>query len=231
VNQEKTEASFAALYPRLLGLAEHLLSVMEQFYTKFYHQTLPDEKITNGEIIDRNEALAYRLQAVMNIALFIAEQYFDLPSRGNWNDRCRRVEQAGWNYIFREDFKDIKSLSLIEKSLGDRVAEEAYFRMWHMRLVESFVAVSGMYIREKPTVERFAEMTLLLWDMVNKIKGNISLNRPQLGKQQVKITVGEPISISERYSGYKSSRVAARQSVAELTTDLQQVLEGLVEKG
>ncbi|OBQ19036.1 1-acyl-sn-glycerol-3-phosphate acyltransferase [Anabaena sp. AL93] len=231
VNQEKTEASFAALYPRLLGLAEHLLSVMEQFYTKFYHQTLPDEKITNGEIIDRNEALAYRLQAVMNIALFIAEQYFDLPSRGNWNDRCRRVEQAGWNYIFREDFKDIKSLSLIEKSLGDRVAEEAYFRMWHMRLVESFVAVSGMYIREKPTVERFAEMTLLLWDMVNKIKGNISLNRPQLGKQQVRITVGEPISISQRYAVYKGSRVAARQSVAELTTDLQQVLEGLVEKG
>jgi hypothetical protein len=204
---------------------------MEQFYTKFYHQTLPDAKITNGEITDRNEALAYRLQAVMNIALFIAEQYFDLPSRGNWNDRCRRVEQAGWNYIFREDFKDIKLLSSIDKSLGDRIAEEAYFRMWHMRLVESFVAVSGIYIREKPTVERFAEMTLLLWDMVNKIKGNIPLNRPQLGKQQVKITVGTPISVSERYPVYKGSRVAARQSVAELTSDLQQVLEGLVEKG
>ena len=97
-----------------------------------------------------------------------------------------------------------------------------------MRLVESFVAVSGIYIREKPTVERFAETTLLLWDMVNKIKGNIPLNRPQLGKQQVKITVGEPISVSDRYAVYKSSRVAARQSVAELTTDLQQVLEGLL---
>ncbi|RUS93341.1 glycerol acyltransferase [Trichormus variabilis SAG 1403-4b] len=222
--------SFDVLYPRLLTLSEHLLSMMEQFYTRFYHQTLPDEKITNGEIKDRNEALAYRLQAVMNISLFIAEQYFDLPSRGNWTDRCRRVEQAGWNYIFREDFKDIKSLSPIEKSLGDRIAEEAYFRMWHMRLVESFVAVSGIYIREKPTVERFAETTLILWNMVNKIKGNNPLTRPQLGKQQVKITVGEPISVSERYSGYKSSRVAARQAVSELTSDLQQVLEGLVGK-
>ena len=231
VNQEKKEADFAGLYPRLLGLAEHLLSVMEQFYTKFYHQTLPDEKITNGEITDRNEALAYRLQSVMNMALFIAEQYFDLPSRGNWNDRCRRVEQSGWNYIFREDFKDIKLLSPIDKSLGDRIAEEAYFRMWHMRLVESFVAVSTIYIREKPTVERFAETTLILGDMVNKIKGNIPLNRPQLGKQKVKITVGEPISVSERYSGYKSSRVAARQAVAELTSDLQQVLEGLLDQG
>ncbi|MBD2569943.1 1-acyl-sn-glycerol-3-phosphate acyltransferase [Anabaena lutea] len=223
--------SFDVLYPRLLTLSEHLLSIMEQFYTRFYHQTLPDDKIINGEILDRNEALAYRLQAVMNIALFIAEQYFDLPSRGNWADRCRRVEQAGWNYIFREDFKDIKSLSPLEKSLGDRIAEEAYFRMWHMRLVESFVAVSGIYIREKPTVERFAETTLILWNMVNKIKGINPLPRPQLGKQQVKITVGEPISVSERYSGYKSSRVAARQAVSELTSDLQQVLEGLVEKG
>ena len=40
------------------------------------------QKITHGEITDRNEALAYRLQALLNVALFIAEQYFDLPSRG-----------------------------------------------------------------------------------------------------------------------------------------------------
>ncbi|MBD2294320.1 1-acyl-sn-glycerol-3-phosphate acyltransferase [Anabaena sphaerica FACHB-251] len=228
VKSANNATSFDVLYSRLLTLSEHLLSIMEKFYTRFYHQTLPDEKITNGEITDRNEALAYRLQSVMNVALFIAEQYFDLPSRGNWNDRCRRLEQAGWNYIFREDFKDIKSLAPIEKSLGDRIAEEAYFRMWHMRLVESFVAVSGTYIREKPTVERFAETTLLLWDMVNKIKGNNPLNRPELGQQKVKITVGKPISVSERYLTYKASRVDARQAVAELTSDLQQVLEGLV---
>ncbi|MBE9058395.1 1-acyl-sn-glycerol-3-phosphate acyltransferase [Sphaerospermopsis sp. LEGE 08334] len=228
INSANNATSFEVLYIRLLTLAEHLLSIMEKFYTKFYHQTLPDEKITNGEITDRNKALAYRLQSVMNVALFIAEQYFDLPSRGNWNDRCRRVEQAGWNYIFREDFKDVKSLSTIEKSLGDRIAEEAYFRMWHMRLVESFVAVSGTYIREKPTVERFAETTLLLWDMVNKIKGNNPLNRPELGKQKAEIIVGKPISVSERYPTYKASRVDARQAVSELTSDLQQSLEELV---
>ncbi len=44
----------------------------------------------------------------------------------------------------------------------------------------------------------------------------------------VAVTCIEPISVSERYAVYKSSRVAARQSVAELTTDLQQVLEGLL---
>ncbi|MBD6618705.1 1-acyl-sn-glycerol-3-phosphate acyltransferase [Komarekiella sp. 'clone 1'] len=221
-------ASIESLYPRLLTLAEHLLSLMEQFYTRFYHQKLLDAKIVTGEIQDRNEALAHRLQALLNAALLISEQYFDLQPRGNLNDRCRRVEQAGWNYIFREEFKDIKALSSIERALGDRVAEEANARMWHMRLVESFVAVSGNYIREKPTVERFAETTLILWQMIARLKGNKAFQRPQLGKQQVKITVGKPISISERYPVYKENRLSAKQSVAEVTNDLQQALAALI---
>ncbi|MEH1997398.1 MAG: 1-acyl-sn-glycerol-3-phosphate acyltransferase [Nostoc sp.] len=222
------QASIESLYPRLLTLAEHLLSLMEKFYTRFYHLKLPDIKTAVGEIEDRNEALAVRLQALLNAALLISEQYFDLQSKGSLRDRCQRVEQAGWNYIFREDFKDVKGISAVEKALGDRVAEEANARMWHMRLVESFVAVSGNYIRENPTVERFAETTLILWQMIAKIKGEKAVRRPQLGKQKVKITVGEPISISERYPAYQGNRLAARQSVADVTNDLQHAMEGLI---
>ncbi|MEA5505753.1 1-acyl-sn-glycerol-3-phosphate acyltransferase [Halotia wernerae UHCC 0503] len=217
-----------SLYPQLLTLAEHLLSLMEQFYTRFYHQNLPDAKTVAGEVSDRNEALAVRLQALLNAALQISEQYFDLQPKGKLSDRCRRVEQAAWNYIFREDFKDVKALSPVEKALGDRVAEEANARMWHMRLVESFVAVSGNYIREKPTVERFAETTLIIWQMIARIKGDQTSQRPQLGKQQVKITIGEPISVSERYPLYKKNRLGARQSVADLTNDLEQAMERLI---
>ena len=221
-------ASIESLYPRLLTLAEHLLSLMEKFYTRFYHLKLPDMKTVVGEIEDRNEALAVRLQALLNAALLISEQYFELQSKGTLSDRCRRVEQAGWNYIFREDFKNVKGISAVEKALGDRVAEESNARMWHMRLVESFVAVSGNYIREKPTVERFAETTLILWQMIAKIKGNKAAQRPQLGKQKVKITIGETISISEHYLAYKENRLGARQAVADVTNDLQHALESLI---
>ncbi|MEH1842792.1 MAG: 1-acyl-sn-glycerol-3-phosphate acyltransferase [Nostoc sp.] len=222
------KASIESLYPQLLTLAEHLVSLMEKFYTRFYHLKLADIKTVVGEVEDRNEALAVRLQALLNAALLISEQYFDLQSKGTLSDRCRRVEQAGWNYIFREDFKDVKGVSVVERALGDRVAEEANARMWHMRLVESFVAVSGNYIRENPTVERFAETTLILWQMIAKIKGDKGVHRPQLGKQKVKITVGEPISISERYPTYKENRLGARQAVAEVTNDLQHALESLI---
>lgn len=231
-----TASSFELLYPRLLTLAEHLLSLMEKFYTQFYHQKLADGK-TVAEIsdgipsVDRNEALAVRLQALLNAALQISEQYFNLQPKGELSDRCRRVEQAGWNYIFREEFKDIKGISAVEKALGDRVAEEANARMWHMRLVESFVAVSGNYIREKPSVERFAETLLILWHMIARIKGDKTFPRPQLGKRRVNITIGEPISVSERYPVYKENRLGARQAVADLTNDLQQALENLIIKG
>ncbi|MBU7582443.1 MAG: 1-acyl-sn-glycerol-3-phosphate acyltransferase [Nostoc sp. TH1S01] len=228
MNVEKTDniASMELLYPRLLTLAEHLLTLMEQFYTRFYHQKLADAQ-TVAEIKDRNEALAFRLQALLNAALQISEQYFNLQPKGTLTDRCRRVEQAGWNYIFREDYKDIKTLSSVERALGDRVAEEATARMWHMRLVESFVAVSGNYIKEKPSVERFAETTLILWQMIAKIKGEKSFQRPQLGKQRVNITIGKPLSISERYSLYKESRAGAKQAVADCTHDLQQAMQRL----
>ncbi len=62
-------ASIESLYPRLLTLAEHLLSLMEKFYTRFYHLKLPAAKTLVGEIEDRNKALAVRLQALLNEAL------------------------------------------------------------------------------------------------------------------------------------------------------------------
>ncbi|MCP6759802.1 MAG: 1-acyl-sn-glycerol-3-phosphate acyltransferase [Fischerella sp. CENA71] len=216
-----------SLYPRLLRLAERLLTLMEDFYTRFYHQKLPPMQTQSQDI---NQIIAARLNTLLNIVLQVAEQYFDLQPKGNFNDRCRRVEQAGWNYIFREDYKDVKLLSPLERDLGDRIAEEANLRMWHMRLVESLVAVTGNYVQEKPTAERFAETTLLMWDVVTRIRGGNPFQRPLLGKQRAKITVGEPLSISERYPVYKGSRQGARQAVADFTKDLQQAMESLIVK-
>ncbi|NEO31053.1 MAG: 1-acyl-sn-glycerol-3-phosphate acyltransferase [Symploca sp. SIO3C6] len=228
-----TQASEALLYQRLYRLGEHLLSLMEDFYTRFYHQTLPtieEKTLSTLEEIpsNANQILATRLQALLDVALKVAEEYFDLKARGGLIDRCRRLEQVGWDYIFREEFKNTNNLSSVEYGLANRIAEEANLRMWHMRLVESFVAVTGYYVAEKPTVERFAETTMLLWDTITKIKGHTSFKRPRLGKQRVQMKVGQPISVGEYYPAYKESRSGAKQAVAQLTRDLQLALEGLI---
>jgi 1-acyl-sn-glycerol-3-phosphate acyltransferase len=204
------------LYDRLYSLGEHLLTIMEDFYRKFYHKTIPDTP---------NKNLSERLPNLLNIALEVAENYFNMQPKGNVIDRCRRLEQAGWDYIYREDFKQIDQLSAVERGLGDRLAEEASLRMWHMRIVESFVSVTGYYVQDKPSAERFAETTLLLWDLVTRIRGGNAFFRPQLGQQTVQMTIGDPLSISDRFDDYKTSR---RQAVANLTQDLQITLENLI---
>jgi hypothetical protein len=220
-------------YLRLIRLGSHLLAVMEEFYSRFYHKNLPPQTSILTSLLlpektaddSGNEVMMARLKALLDVALQVAEEYFNLKTKGSVIDRCRRLEQAGWDYIYREDIKNIAALSPLERGLADRLAEEASLRMWHMRLVESFVSVTGRYVEEKLTAERLAETTLLLWDVLARIKGGNPFGRPNLGKQQVQMTVGEPISVSDRWEGYQTSR---RLAVAELTQDLQSALEAMI---
>jgi hypothetical protein len=214
------------LYQRLYRLGERFLSLMEAFYREYYHQNLPPQTTETSQQ-DAEVAFNARLQNLLNVALKVAEEYFNLPAKGTFIDRCRRLEQAGWDYTYREDFKSTRKLAPLERGLADRIAEEANLRVWHMRVVETFVAVTGYYVREKPTAERFAETTLLLWDFVTRIKGGNPFFRPRLGKQQVRMTIGEPISVSDRNSNYKQNR---RQAITNLTQDLQTALESTIDR-
>lgn len=214
-------------YQRLLRLAEYLLSEMEEFYQRFYHQNLP-ELTSIDQSAAPNQVLVARLQRLLDIALKVAEQYFGLQSEGNIIDRCRRLESAGWNCIYREDLPDLNALPPFKRGLADWVAEEAELRLRHMRLAESFVAVTATYIHEKPTAERFAETALIVFDFISRIKERKIPRRPRLGWRQVRLSVGEPISVSDRWSTYQASRQASKQAVTDLTQDLQRALEKLI---
>lgn len=221
------------LYQRLYHLGEVMLDLMENFYRDFYHQDLPKVEqlqtllIQNLETVqaEPNRLFALRLQNLLNVALGVAEQYFNIHAKGELSERCRRLEQAGWDYIYREDLKSNNPICTVQRGLADRLAEEAELRMWHMRIVETFAAVTGNYVQEKPTVERFADTLLLLWDVITRIKGESAFFRPSLGKQCAQITIGEPISVTQRAPDYKANR---RQAVARLTQDLQDSLESLI---
>jgi hypothetical protein len=97
-----------------------------------------------------------------------------------------------------------------------------------MRLAESFVAVTGTYVQQKPSFERFAETSLILFDLIARIKGEKNPARPRLGWRKSRLTVGEPISVTQRWSSYQASRQAARVAVNDLTQDLQVALEKMI---
>jgi 1-acyl-sn-glycerol-3-phosphate acyltransferase len=218
------------LYDRLLNLGEFLLDRMEAFYRQFYHCTFPDPSPSAEETLPlRNRLLEARLHLLLDLALQVAEDYFHLTPQGSIIDRCRRLEEAGWQLIYRNDIEDLDALTPFDRGLADWIAEEAYLRMHHMRLVESFVAVTGAYVRDRPTAERYAETLLILFDLVARVKNvRKSPRRPQLGWRWVKIAVGEPISVGDRLCHYQQSRPAAKQAVRDLTQTLQSSLEHLI---
>lgn len=210
------------LYPRLLQLAQQLLSVVEEFYQRFYPHDISTPSTTEAEIPAQvNQNLAARLSILLDTALKVSEEYFELQGKGNVIDRCRRLEQAAWDYIYREDLAN-ESISPVEKGLANRIAAEANLRIWHMRMVEGFVAVTGKYVWEKPSAERFADTLLQMWDTVAKIKGGDHFHRPSLGKRVAKLTIGKPINVSDQWTSYRSQR---RQAVLELTHEIQRGLE------
>jgi hypothetical protein len=207
--QTPNESQQTELYQRLVNLAEHLLSLMEDFYRKYYQQQL-----------ETSEDFSQRLQALLDAALKVAEQSFGIKSNGTISDRCRRVEQAGWNRIYREDISELVKV----KGLADLVASEAELRLWHMRLVETFVSVTGYYVAENLSAERFADTIILLWTMVAKLKGS-KVKTPYLGQKKVKLTAMPPFLIADYWEQYQTNR---RQAVADLTQNLQQALEETV---
>jgi len=209
-------------YQRLYRLGLHLLDHLEQFYRRFYHRNLPKP---GQETLD----LPQRLQRLLNEALSVAEEYFGLTAKGDIIGRCRRLEQAGWDWIYREDLADRTQLSALERGLADRVAEEASLRLWHMRIVESFVAVTGSYVREQPSVDRFAETSLLIWDLITRLKGEGNpLLRPILGRKWVEVTIGEPLTVESYWAQYQENRRGAKAAVTALTQDLQTALTQLL---
>ena len=234
-------------YLRILRLGEHLMTVMEAFYDRFYprsskdnlspkpdtKQRSPDSQQQPTDKLLSNEsdvACSRRLHQLLDRALQVAESFFHLPGKGTLVDRCRRLEEASWQAIYREDLPELSALSQLEKGLADWAAEEASLRSLHMRIVESFVAVDATYLSEKPSFERCAEMTLLMFDMLERVKGTKLPGRPRLGQRWVKVTVQSPIAVSPRLAAYQQNRRAGREAVAALSEDIRQALEHTIER-
>ncbi|MBD2254228.1 1-acyl-sn-glycerol-3-phosphate acyltransferase [Nostoc parmelioides] len=215
-------------HQRICRLGEYLITEMEEFYRRFYHQDIPNT-IATEESTTPNQVLIARLHRLLDKALQVSEQYFGIPAQGNFIDRCRRLEEASWNRIYREDLPDIDNLPSFKRGLADWVAQEADLRIQHMRLVESFVAVNATYIQEKHSADRFAETALLMFDMLSRIQESTLPGRPRLGLREAVIKVGEPISVTERWEKVHDNRQAAKKAVSNLTQDLQVALDNLID--
>ncbi len=195
-------------YQRLIALSERLLSRLEVFY----HLS---ENVPAVDLLERLDRLREK-------ALAVAEAHFQLSPRGSVIERCRRIEQAAWACIYRDDLDE---LSEVERSLADWAAREADLRMGHMRLVEHFATLSGSYVAEKPSIDRYGEVLMIFWRTVAWIRGREEERPPALGPWRVRMVVAEPIDVLECSGAYRRDR---RGAVERLTAELRERLEAAI---
>ncbi len=222
------------LQERLLRLSERILDLMERFY-----QQLPTARRSSApatrEALQPPAAnpLEQRLDTLLETALRVAEQALAVEPHGDRGSRCRRLEQAGWERLYPANGSALAATGAapgpapraLERSLAGRLAEDTQRSLWHMRLVESFVAVSGHYVRDCPSQERFADTLWILWDTLARIRDGSPGQRPRLGPRRALIRIGGPIDVGPRLHHYRADR---RGAVASLTADLQRQMEALI---
>jgi hypothetical protein len=207
-----------SLHPRLVRLGEALIARLERF-----EDLPPDPDLDRGQ----------RLARLRERALAVAEARLGLRAGGTPESRCRRIEEAVWNRVFPDDLPPLERLSPLERGLADWRAREASLAERHMRLAESGVAVSGFYVQERPTYERFQEITLLIHDVLARLRGDGLPARPRLGGRRVRLSVGEPLVVGgpgpvagDAGSGCGPSRRARqRAAIASLNAAIRRSFE------
>lgn len=226
-------------YARLYALGEHLLEFVETHYQQFYptYTSIPSEIDKDGRVpkgLEEDDSdteatikvdFGDRLQKLLDRILRVAEFNFGIKPKGTLTDRARRVEQAGWDRMFRAD---VETLSGLERGFADRVAKEANMSHWHLRIAESLTCITGDYVKSHPSPTRFAEVLLLIWRSLGRVKNQPFGKVPNLGDRSLLLSIGDPIVISDYFPKYQSNRASAKECVATLTAELQTALEKLI---
>jgi len=208
---------------RLRRLGERLLVELEAFYGRFGD---------GGSGGDGDAASCdQRIDALRERVLRLAETRLDLRAAGTAADRCRRLEEVAWQWIHREDLPPRHRLPPLQRALADRAAAEAALALQHMRLVETFVAVSAGYLEPPtdspaaappgdPSFERCADVALLLHDGLARLGGGALPARPRLGRRHARLQVAEPIAVPAEPGG--------RDQLHQLNALLEQRLRNLL---
>lgn len=188
---------------RLLRLGEQLLVALEAFYGRFGDSGGAGGGAsgeTSDEASDERTSCDGRIDALRERVLRLAEIRLGVRAAGTAADRCRRLEEVAWQWIHREDLPPRHRLAPLQRGLADQAAAEAALALRHMRLVETFVAVSAGYL-DAPSFERCADVALLLHDGLARLGGGALPARPRLGRRHARLQVAEPIAVPAEPGG------------------------------
>ncbi len=196
--------SGSKLYPRLMAVAEKLISSLEGEYDR-----KPTKDATlNDRITALRMAILQRMSAFLNV---------DLPKSDRPLDAVRMMRNKIDDFVYEDE----KGLSEYEKERHDEKAAAIKTFYKDLDRVVNFVSIYDGYIKEHMTQERFA-------DVLERIEHEVFGETSVKGPRSVMIDVGNPIDLRSYQNEYKTAKKVALQKVTdELSTQMSSMLETL----
>ena len=191
-------------YQRLMGVASQLLSNNENY-----------NRIPAGEgmsVKDRLDRLRNVMLSRVADSIGVSAPDKSIPLR----DQLRVL----FNALDEVRSTNFEKMSKYERDLQARSEHKAAELYEELDRVLGFVGVSGTYIEERPTVERFL-------DVLSRLEREVLRKDKRFAPQRAVLMVGEPVDISGQYAQYKQAR---RATVRELTLSLESAVRGLLEQ-
>ena len=188
---------------RLHKCRQYILEVNEKRYKIKSDSSLPFEE---------------RLEIVVTTALETAERMLGIKSEGDLIPRMYKVRQICWDRIYLPEVDNLENMTMVERSVMDLKAGEAWYIGRHQELVDF-----GWYFRrplptEETTLHNKIEYVQNLWDFANRTMGGAFADRVNIFPRRVIIQAAPPINLTERLPNFKEDRKAA---VASVMSDLE----------
>jgi len=194
--------SGSKLYPRLMAVAEKLISILEGEYD----QKPAKDATLNDRITALRLSILSRMSNYLNI---------ELPKSDRTLDAVRMLRNKIDDFVYESE----DGLSEYEKERhGEKAAAIKGFYKDLDRVV-NFVSIYDGYIKEHMTQERFADV---LERIEHEVFGHISVKGPRC----INIDVGNAIDLRSYQNEYKTHKKVALQKI---TDELSMQMAGMLD--
>ncbi len=192
----------ASLYSRLRRLSEQVLSTLENQYA---FKPAPGATL-NDRIV------ALRSFILKNIAGYLQ---MVLPEDEGQLDWIRILRNSLDDFIYADETQ----LSEYEKKVHEEKTDKITGFYRDLDRVVNFISIYDGYLKDRMTQERFA-------DVINRLETEVFGKTEPKGPRLVRVAVGEPVNLWERYPAYKSSK---RATVHKANEDLAAQISSMIE--
>ena len=168
----------------------------------------------------KDQNFSDRVNTIMEIALGKAETILGIKNISNdLIERLYTIRQICWDRMVIPGITNLNHLTMVERSLLDLNAGEAWYASRHMELVDFVWYFRVPVPAEDAPLYVKIEYTQNLWDFVNRTMGGAYTNRVlNVHPKRVLIQIGSSINLSERLNDYKKDK---KKAIAAAMKDME----------